>query len=295
MNKMVFTSGKRPDFSFIASLVIIVIVAFYLGMDFFEKSNISDYLEKTGNELFAKIVDQNERAIVQKSYTELLEKIEGQEISPEKVGRFAAAVINLKLAKDHLNTEELIVILRSTLHEAATGDSFAIMVESIDNERWLALNEKVQNIERFEAGLAEAQLESEVLNNLDALVYAIDDRLGIIADESYKGDLRKSHSTKHAAEIFLLEQEHRIKWSKNLKEHLSQEVEIIKKNIALLTLRENKLKIPTSTSSNLSQTFSITTHDSGNMIELRFNYNMIPEKKDSVLYTIPEIPDISVD
>jgi hypothetical protein len=291
MNNSVFITKKKPDLSFIASLIIIIIFALYLGVDSFKKSNLSDYLEKTSNELLAKIVNQDDRSSLKQSYTELIEKIENKEIAAEKAEQLAANLINLKLAKEYLNQEELRVVLQTTFNEAAFNDSLKIIIESVENERWLVLNEKVNNIERFEENLAKTQLHDRPLNISGEFEYAIDESLHIIADDSFKEDLIISQNEESVDRIFVLEHENHLKWSKDLKKHLSREREEIKKNIALQK-RKTKLNISSSISSKISQIFSISSFDSGGVIELKFNYGPHPGNIDTLIYTIPEIPEI---
>jgi len=297
MSKIAQASENKTDYSFIASLIIIVVVALYFGVDIFQRSNLSGYLEKTGNELFAKIIDQQDRLELEKSYAELLDKIDKKEISPEKAEELASNLINLKLAKEHLNEEELKVFLQTTLNNAT--DSLEIMVESGNNDRWLVLNEKVNNIERFEKGLLEVQLADRGLNSSGTFEYAVDDSLHILADDSYKGDLFMAHSSDYADEIIVLEKERNLKWSRDLKEHLTKEREVIRKNIALFKAMESRINISTSISSDAAQTVLITTNDSDKVIEFKFNFNTPFEASDSVLNIripeIPEIPDLRVD
>ncbi len=286
---------KKPDFSFVASLIIIIIVALYFGMDFFQKSNLSEYLEKTGNELLSKITDQNDRKSLEKSYAELLAKIEKKEISAKKAEQLAANLINLKQAKDHLNTEELRVILMSTLHNAEKKDSLKILVESRNNERWLVLNERIENIQRFEKGLVETQLEDRPLNNSGSFDYAVDDSLHIIADDRYKGELIQSRPGEYKDEIIVLEQEHLLKWTKDLNEHLAQELKMVKKNIALTKFKEKRLNISSPIHPEASKFISISTAGSDSLIEFHFNFDIPAAIGDSILHNIPHAPEIPVD
>ena len=292
MNSINFAAEKKHDFSFIASLIIIIIVALYFGVDLFKKSNLSEYLEKTGNELFAKIVDNNERTSLQESYAKILKKIENKEISPAKVEHLTANLINLKMAQEYLNPEELRAVLLATFNKAGLKDSLNIMVEPIDNEKWIELNDRVHNIERFEHGIIKAQLADRAENSSGVFEYAVDDSLHIIVDDRFKGELVVPQPSEYANEIIVLEQERLLKWSKDLEKQLSREREEIKKNIAILKLKENNLNISTSVSSNLSDALIITTNNLDSVIELQFNFSTPAEVSDSIIYTIPETPEV---
>ncbi len=259
MNSLFYTNEKKTDFSFIASLIIIIMVAFYFGVDSLKKSNLSEYLKNTGDDLLAKVVNQQDREMLQKNYFEFLEKIENKEISPQEVERLTASLINLKLSNEHLNSDELVIALNSTLKEALVLDSLKFSIEDSDKEKWVILDERVHNIKKKKKGLQNAQGEDRAMNSSGTLEYLIDDSLQIIADENYKEKIVLTHSSEFATEVFVLEQEKLLKWSKDLEEHLSKKREIIRKNIAIQISNEfNSDTITSTVSSSTSKSSSDT-------------------------------------
>ena len=288
MSNNLLEKVKQYDFSFIVSLIIIVFVALYFGIDMFNRSNLSEYLEKTGNELFAKIVDQNVRTSLQDNYAEILKKIDNKEISPEKVEQLTANLINLNLSKEYLDPEELRVVFQSTLDKAKIGDSLNAFVETYD-DRWHILNERVVSIEHFEDELGKVKLEDRALNGSGVFEYAVDDSLHIIADDRLKSELAVSPTTR-ANKIVVLELGKNLKWTKDLKDQLTRGRKMIKEKIARLKISKNEKNIASAHSSALSHELSIMSNALDSVIELEFNFNIPPARIDSTIHKAPEIP-----
>ena len=220
---------KKTDYTFIISLVAIIIVAVYLYINRFGETNITQYLQKTGQELLARVTNTKERDKLEKSYSELLSKIEKQEVSPKSVEYLTANLINLKQMQKSLNPDEIKLIF-----EAAIDSIGNVKVKrELDSEQeWFALQKKINDINKLENQVNKIRTEGSAKSF--SFSYTFDDSLNIIIDQQLKDDLLKGKRDQAFKELINLEKQKAVKWKKDVEFDQQKKVNEIKKKLELL-------------------------------------------------------------
>lgn len=202
---------KKPDYVFIASLVAIIFVAIFLAMDRFQDSEISNYLNKKGQELLAQIDNQEERENLQSDYNDFIEKVADREVDPQRVEQFVSSIINLNQSKRQLNKDEFAHIFERNLIKAVQPDTLKRVYRE-NEQRWKKLQERLLDINIFEEKVKEVSVVTPELKNSYSFSYTIDDTLNIIIHEGFRDNLEKQAEL--AKELKRLEEENTLKWQK---------------------------------------------------------------------------------
>ena len=222
---------KKTDYTFILSMVAIVILAVYFFISRMDEFNLSAYLQQTGEGLLAQMTDTAGKKELQEDYERLIKRIENKDIDPRKVEYLAANLINLKQAGEKLDEATVRVVFDNALKVIEESDSIIISVGN--EEKWMALNTRMKYIYNLEKELKSPEFTDKASGNSGTFSYAVDDSLKIIIDDRLKGDLLNSQSTKIKIELQKLQEEKLLQWSKDFE----------KKKTAKNTEIQNRIKV----------------------------------------------------
>jgi len=280
---------KKSDFTFILSLIAIIIVAVYLFMDRIQEYDLSSYFNTAGEKIFAGILDDKNSTQLKEDYNRILEKIKNHEIDPEQVEYLAANLINLKQAEKVLSPDEFKLVLKSTLSKMKSVN--IKKADANEEEKWVVLNDKLKQIDNFEKQISSYGLSDKALASSGSIPYVVDDSLNIIVDIAYKKEiLADLNSRQNNLNVF---NDDKIKWNADIEKRILEKGAEIKVKVSAMqkeleTLKEKSGNLNAIVSVPEYNEFVINSPDSSNAFIFHFHTSQIGKEVDSILQSIPK-------
>jgi len=158
---------KVRDLGFILSLVLIIIIAIWLGYEKIQTNGIDLYLTKIGQNLLELIPEGKDKEEAADLYADFLGKVKNREIEPEKVEELTAKIINLTYSDSIVDPRQIIKVMEidtSVQPWPEKEKDFVFVETEPDSEQvrqWERLEKRLQAVITFEESVMERAKKHE--------------------------------------------------------------------------------------------------------------------------------------
>jgi len=135
---------RKQDYYFMFSLIFIIIFSGYLAYDLIQKRNLNLYLDLIHDSLEELITDEKELVSFEKFYDDLVENIKNDSLSSDELEQFAENVIELKLEKEKIDSQDIARLLPQKLKTDSLPILNSSIIPKIARSDWLVLAEEFQ-------------------------------------------------------------------------------------------------------------------------------------------------------